>query len=111
MVALLAVGAAVAVVGSAHSQADPRRSVVPPGRLSPTGATLQGAAAGPTTERPGTDALDAATSPAGPPDVASLHEPDVASLLEIADEVSSDGRYVRIGQVEISASPVVSRSP
>jgi hypothetical protein len=35
--------------------------------------------------------------------------PSLARLLEIADEVSADGRYVRIGDVEISASPVVTR--
>ena len=41
------------------------------------------------------------TPPVGPP--------TMARLLEIADEVSEDGRYVRIGDVEISASPVVTR--
>jgi hypothetical protein len=56
---------------------------------------------------PGDPSVGPATAPAdlAPP----VGPPTMARLLEIADEVSQDGRYVRIGDVEISASPVVTR--
>jgi hypothetical protein len=93
----LTAAAVIALAASGRVAAEaPTRSDVPTvdvGRVQPEVVTSPGLSAEP--------ARAAELAPPGPP--------DLARLLAIADEVSADGRYVRIGDVEISASPVVSR--
>ena len=100
LAALVVLGAAAAAVSSTQAQAHPQSVVAPtagPGEV----ANVHGAAPPRNDDRSTAPAVGA--MPGGPP--------DMAALLAIADEVSSDGRYVRIGDVAISASPVVTRSP
>jgi hypothetical protein len=78
------------------------RVVDPP----PPGSSPRDGSAG---SRALTEAVPIAHSTPPVPAVPRPGPPDMARLLEIADEVSADGRYVRIGDVEISASPVVTR--
>jgi hypothetical protein len=109
MVALLVAGAGAAVLTSARAEADPRPPVASTGRPGPV-AIVHGAV--PVVNPGAVPALNPEASVATAPAPASVPAgpPDMASLLAIADEVSSDGRYVRIGDVAISASPVVTRS-
>jgi hypothetical protein len=50
------------------------------------------------------EAVPAPTAPGRP-------APDIDQLLQVADYVSDDGSYVRVGDVAISAAPVVTRGP